>query len=114
MTPNQIVRRHYGLDRPVTDDEVTAEVANIKRRGMGNLDDSLERLAAALNVFKIVRAHARRPEHVPSTIAISGRPPVQVPAAVRVRLTQQHMRNRSKPIIRPQPDRVDPINKVTT
>ena len=45
----RIVRQHYGLSRPVTAEEVAAEVANIKRRRAGyGLDDSLERLAARL------------------------------------------------------------------
>src|SRR5688500_16601652 len=43
------VREHYGLTRPVTDTEVRAEVANLLRRGRGNLDDGLQRVAAMLH-----------------------------------------------------------------
>ena len=49
-TPNQIVRKHYSLKRPVTDIEVAAEVANIERKGHGYLDDRDGLLAAALDL----------------------------------------------------------------
>lgn len=47
-----IVRAHYGLTRRVTDQEVTAEIKNLKRRGLDNLDDRQHALAAKLNLFK--------------------------------------------------------------
>jgi hypothetical protein len=49
-----IIRKHYGLKRPVTQQEVEAEIANLKRRGLGNLDYKQEMLAAKLNIFKNV------------------------------------------------------------
>ena len=52
MTPAQIIRQHYGLNRPVTPAEVEAEVSNLLRKWhKGNLDDSQGHLAAALDVF---------------------------------------------------------------
>ena len=47
----RIVRNHYGLNRPVTSAELQDEIKNIQRRGLGNLDNDLEHLAASLDVF---------------------------------------------------------------
>jgi hypothetical protein len=39
-TAHTIIREHYGLNRPVTDAEVRAEIANLERRAeRGMLDD---------------------------------------------------------------------------
>ena len=47
-----ILRLHYELHRPVTDDEIDAEVKNLERkRDKGTLDDSCEALAAKLGVI---------------------------------------------------------------
>jgi hypothetical protein len=47
----QIIRRHYGLSRSVTSDEVAAEIANLRRkRAAGSLDTRQEHLFAALNL----------------------------------------------------------------
>lgn len=43
-----VIQEHYGLDRRVTDKEVDAEIAMLKRRGFANLDDGLRRLYYAL------------------------------------------------------------------
>jgi len=56
MTPAQLkiarvkVRQHYRLKRPVTDVEVLAEIAMLRRRGITNLDDSQHRLASSLQI----------------------------------------------------------------
>lgn len=42
------VRAHYGLSRLPTDAEVSAEIANLRRRGRGNLDTKQGHLAASL------------------------------------------------------------------
>ena len=47
----KIVRRHYGLKRQITSKEVQDEIDNLKRRGLGNLDDNAHMLAAKLDVF---------------------------------------------------------------
>lgn len=53
VTKNQkIVQRHYKLPAPPSLNETVAEIENLKRRGIMNLDDSQQRLAAALNVFE--------------------------------------------------------------
>jgi hypothetical protein len=45
----RIVRKHYGLNRPVTDDELRAEIANLRRRHKaGSLDTNQGYLKAAL------------------------------------------------------------------
>lgn len=45
----RIIRKHYGLRRPVTLDECHDEVMNIsRRRTAGTLDDSQELLCARL------------------------------------------------------------------
>lgn len=51
-TAAQIIRKHYGLKRPVTAAEVAAEIKNLKRRRDQSLgwDDMQHRLAAALNI----------------------------------------------------------------
>jgi hypothetical protein len=49
-TCNQIIQRHYRLNRPVTDEEVIHELVNLRRKEKkGNLDDVQERLAAELD-----------------------------------------------------------------
>ena len=55
MTEKQIaaakakIRKHYGLNRAVTDEEVTTEIASLSRKeAKGGLDDADERLYAAL------------------------------------------------------------------
>ena len=46
----RIIRRHYGLSRPVTPDEVYAEITNlIRRTKAGTLDDQDGYLAASLS-----------------------------------------------------------------
>jgi hypothetical protein len=50
-TARTIVRAHYGLKRAVTDAEVNAEIANLRRRGLHRLDDQQHALAAALNLM---------------------------------------------------------------
>lgn len=47
----KIIRKHYKLNRPVTAREVVLEINNLVRRGIGNLDERQQRLAAALNIF---------------------------------------------------------------
>lgn len=48
----RIIRRHYGLNRPVTHEEALAEVANIERkRKLGSLDDFSEMLAVKLDLI---------------------------------------------------------------
>jgi hypothetical protein len=44
------VQEHYGLSRPATLDELSAELAMLRRRGLGNLDNSQQRLASMLGV----------------------------------------------------------------
>jgi hypothetical protein len=45
------IRRHYGLKRAPTLEEIRAEVSNLRRkRAAGSLDDRQERLAAALDL----------------------------------------------------------------
>jgi hypothetical protein len=47
----QIIRRHYGLNRAVTAQEVAAEIENLQRkRAAGSLDTRQEHLAAALDL----------------------------------------------------------------
>jgi hypothetical protein len=46
-----IIRKHYGLERKVSAQEVAAEIKNLKRRGLGNLDDRQMQLASKLNLF---------------------------------------------------------------
>ncbi len=48
MTINQKIRTFYGLNRPVTDAEVAAEVDMLKRRGPYDCDDRQLALAAML------------------------------------------------------------------
>lgn len=48
----QIIQQHYGLKHPITEAEVHAEIANLMRRGNGNLDDRQQALAAKLDLFK--------------------------------------------------------------
>ncbi len=52
MTPAQIIRDHYHLPRPITQKEVEAEIAMLRRRGIANLDDRQALLAARLDLFK--------------------------------------------------------------
>ena len=48
----RIIRNHYKLPRPVTEDEAWAEVANIeRRRDNASLDDMYYPLAAALKLI---------------------------------------------------------------
>ncbi len=45
------VRRHYGLNRPITDEELDAEVVNLRRKdARGTLDDRQEALFIALGL----------------------------------------------------------------
>lgn len=45
------IRRHYTLDRKLSNAEVQAEIANLHRkRAKGNLDDGQESLYAALDL----------------------------------------------------------------
>ena len=47
----QIIRRHYGLNRAVTSQEVAAEIENLQRkRAAGSLDTKQEHLVAALDL----------------------------------------------------------------
>jgi len=54
MTTTQaarIIRNHYGLDRPVTDQELNAEVQSlIRKHANGSLDDQSARLYIALRL----------------------------------------------------------------
>ena len=54
MTTTQaarIIRNHYNLDRPVTDQELNAEVQSlIRKHDNGSLDDQSERLYIALRL----------------------------------------------------------------
>ena len=48
----RIIRKFYQLKTPVTDMQVRMEVANLRRRGNGNLDDRQGYLAASLEIGK--------------------------------------------------------------
>jgi hypothetical protein len=51
-TAAQIIKRHYGLSRLPSDQEVKAEIANIKRRKAAmSLDNRQEILAAGLQEY---------------------------------------------------------------
>lgn len=46
------VQIHYNLKRPVTSEELTAELENLRRKKeKGSLDDFSERLAVALGII---------------------------------------------------------------
>ena len=48
----KVIRKHYGLERQVTFEEVAAERENLlRKRAAGTLDYRQERLAAALKLF---------------------------------------------------------------
>ena len=48
----RIIRQHYGLTRPVTAEEVAAELAMLHRKAAkGTLDDASEILAARLGII---------------------------------------------------------------
>ena len=48
----RIIRKHYGLNRPVTEEERLAEVANLERKiSKGLCDDSSHYLAAKLHLI---------------------------------------------------------------
>ena len=51
LEAKRVIRKHYGLARPVTDKELMAEVAMLKRRGPDDLDDRQEALYIALRMF---------------------------------------------------------------
>lgn len=46
----RVIRNHYDLKREPTTKEVEGEIAMLKRRGLGNLDDRQHRLASALQI----------------------------------------------------------------
>ena len=56
MTPleqRRAIRRHYGLSRPVTEEERIAEIAMLRRKeSRGSLDDRTEALYAALRLHE--------------------------------------------------------------
>ena len=48
----RVVRKHYGLRRPITEQEVKAEISNLMRKKRkGVLDDSSSLLAARLGLL---------------------------------------------------------------
>mgnify|MGYP003645752875 CR=1 FL=1 len=61
MTINQRIQQHYKLSRSVTNAEVEAEIANLQRRGLSDLDDSQIRLASALIYCHNIDIPTRQP-----------------------------------------------------